>query len=82
MNALSNTDSVSETLASPRLRRLTPATIDSAKRITRAMDSTGLRTLNRYTSAVLQGVGCVLAALYFVGAAAIAVAMLYHTFVR
>jgi hypothetical protein len=82
MNALSNADSVAETFAQAEASPFNPVTIDFATRTTRAIDTTGLRTLGRYTSEALQGVGWVLAALYFLGAAALAVVMLYHTFVR
>jgi hypothetical protein len=82
MNALVNTDSVSESFAPADVSPFNPARTDSAQRIKRAIDSIGLRTLGRYTCDVLQVVGWVLAALYLLGAGALAVALLYHTFVR
>jgi hypothetical protein len=82
MNAFLNTDSVSEAFAPAETSPFNAATTETATSITRAMGSTCERTAGRFAAELLQGIGWVLAALYLIGATALGVLILCHTFVR
>jgi hypothetical protein len=82
MNAFLNTDSVSEALAPAETSPLDAAATETATSVTRAIGSTCERIVSRYAAELLQGVGWAMAALYFIGAAALGAVILYHTFVR
>jgi hypothetical protein len=81
MNAFLDTNCVSAAVAPAETSAFNPETTDTAQSIaTRAIDFA--RSLNRYAAAVAQGLACGLTALYFVGAAALGVGVLYYTFAR
>jgi hypothetical protein len=82
MNALLNTDSISEAFAPAETSPFDAATTEAATSITQTIDSTCVRTLGHYTREVLQGIGWIFAALYLVGASALGAIILYHTFVH
>ena len=73
---------ISEALAPAETSPFGAVTTDTVPSITRTTDSTSARTLGRFAGEILQGIGWVLAALYFVGAAALGAIILFHTFVH
>jgi hypothetical protein len=81
-NAFLNTDSVSEAFAPAETSPFKAATSETATSVTRAITSKCERTVGRYAAEMLQGIGWVIAALYLIGATALGVITLYHTFVR
>jgi hypothetical protein len=81
-NALLNTDSVSETFAPAETSPFDATATEASTSITRAITSKCERTVGRYAAEMLQGIGWVIAALYLIGATALGVITLYHTFVR
>ena len=82
MNAISDTGSIPGAFASAEPSAIASETTETANRLERALDFGSVQALNRYSGEILQGIAWVLAALYLVGAAALAGAMLYYTFVR
>jgi hypothetical protein len=81
MNAFLGTNSVSAAVAPAETSAFNPETTNTAQSIAaRAIDFA--RSLNRYAAAMAQGFAYGLTALYFVGAAALSVAVLYYTFAR
>ena len=81
MNAFLDTNSVSGAVPPVETSAFNPETTDTAQSIAaRAIDFA--RSLNRYAAAIAQGLAYGLTALYFVGAAALGVAVLYYTFAR
>ena len=82
MNAFLNTDSVSETFAPAETSPFDATATEASTSITRAITSKCERTVGRYAAEMLQGIGWVIAALYLIGATALGVITLYHTFVR
>jgi hypothetical protein len=80
VNSFLNTDSVSEALAPAQTSPLAAAATETATSITRSIGSTCERIVGRYAAELLQGLGWAMAALYFIGAAALGVVILYHTF--
>lgn len=76
-------EEISEAFALTGTSPFDAVTTDTARSITRTIDSTSsARTLGRYAGEMLQGIGWVLAALYFVGAAGLGAIILFHTFVQ
>jgi hypothetical protein len=82
MNAFLNTDSVSEAFAPAETSPFNASTTQTAASIARAIGSTSERTAGRFAAELLQGIGWVMAALYLIGAGALGVLILCHTFVR
>jgi hypothetical protein len=81
MNAFLDTNSVGAAVAPAETSAFNPETTDTAQSIAaRAIDFAA--SLNRYAAAMAQGLACGLTALYFVGAAALGVEVLYYTFAR
>jgi hypothetical protein len=81
MNAFLDTNSLSGAVPPAETSAFNPETTDTAQSIAqRAIDFA--RSLNRYAGVMAQGLACGLTALYFVGAAALGVAVLYYTFAR
>ena len=82
MNAISDTGSIPGAFASAETSALASETTETANRSERALDFASGQTLDRYSGGILQGIAWVVAALYLVGATALAGAILYYTFVR
>jgi hypothetical protein len=82
MNAFFNTDPVSEAFAPAETSPFNAPRTETATSITRTIGSACERTAGRFAAGLLQGIGWTMAALYFIGATALGVLVLCHTFVR
>jgi hypothetical protein len=82
MDALLETTSVSAAVAPAEASVSNPETTNTAQSIARAIDFTCVLSLNRYAAAMAQWLALGLTVLYFAGAAALGVAVLYYTFTR
>ncbi|MBV8484105.1 MAG: hypothetical protein JO077_14725 [Verrucomicrobia bacterium] len=82
MDASLETTSVSAALAPAETSAFNPETTNTTQSIARAIDFARVRSLNRYAAATAEWLAWALIALYFLGAAALGVAVLYYTFTR
>jgi len=82
MNALFKTEPISGAFAPAETSPFDAETTDTAKSINEAKDFACSRPFIPYTPEILQELAWVLVTLYFVGASALGVALLYYTFVR
>jgi len=82
MDILLETTSISAAVAPAETSAFNPETTNTAQSIARAIDFAWVRSLNRYAAATAEWLAWGLSALYFVGAAALGIAILYYTFAR
>lgn len=82
MNALFKTETISGAFAPAETSPFDAETTNTKDSIKESIDFACSRPFNPYIPEILQGLAWVLLTLYFVGASALGVTLLYYTLVR